>query len=141
MRRAVSKAEKQSQCLSFSILDALPRLKVGTHERLGCLQHRLLMLHDDRPTASTLPLTCAVVGLVQASVELLPPTMLAGEVRKCTLKLRNTGSVPLRGIRVVCSSPEVFLPMDDADVEGGTLESLAAGSFLLAAPTPASLTL
>ncbi|BDA40386.1 probable trafficking protein particle complex subunit 8 [Coccomyxa sp. Obi] len=87
--RAATKAEQQSQCLSFTILDALPRL--------------------------------------EASVDQLPPTMLAGEVRKCTLRLRNTGSVALRGIRVVSSSPDVYLPPDNADTSGSTLESLASG--------------
>ncbi|KAK9916791.1 hypothetical protein WJX75_007099 [Coccomyxa subellipsoidea] len=87
--RAATKAEMQSQCLSFTILDALPRL--------------------------------------EASVEQLPPTLLAREVRKCTLKLRNTGTRPLRGIRAVCSSPDVFLPPDNADANGSTLDSLSSG--------------
>lgn len=58
----------------------------------------------------------------------LPPTMLAGEVRKCTLRLRNTGNVALRGIRVVSSSPDVYLPPNNADVSASILESLASGA-------------
>ncbi len=61
-------------------------------------------------------------------MEQLPPTMLAGEVRKCTLTLRNTGKVPLRSIRAVCSSPDVYLPPDDADASGATVDSLAPGA-------------
>ncbi len=58
----------------------------------------------------------------------LPPTMLAGEVRKCILRLRNTGSVALHSIRVVSSSPDVYLPPDNADASGSALDSLASGA-------------
>ena len=68
----------------------------------------------------------------QAEVAGLPTALLAGEVRLVRLVLRNSGALPLRGVRAVCSTPDAWLPPDDADLaaSGSTLDCLAGAGDL-----------
>lgn len=60
-------------------------------------------------------------------MEGLPDCLLEGELRKCTLVLRNSGAAPLRGMRVVTSGPDVYLAPDNADLSEPSVESVIAG--------------
>ena len=71
---------------------------------------------------------CVVIcPCLQASVEGLPDCLLEGELRKCTLVLRNTGASALHGIRVVTSGPDVYLPPDNADLSSPSVDSVMPG--------------
>ncbi len=60
----------------------------------------------------------------------LPASLLAGELRMCRLVLRNAGAAPLRGVRCVCSSPDAWLPPDDADLAAGSTHASLSGQGL-----------
>jgi len=70
---------------------------------------------------------CKIRSGLQALVEGLPDCLLEGELRKCTLVLRNTGASPLRGIRVVTSGPDVYVAPDNADLSSPSVESVMPG--------------
>ena len=67
---------------------------------------------------------------LQAGLEGLPDCLLEGELRQCTLILRNTGASALRGIRVVTSGPDVYVPPDNADLSSPSLASVLPGEAL-----------
>ena len=66
----------------------------------------------------------------QACVEGLPDCLLEGELRRCTLVLRNSGASALRGIRVVTSGPGVHLAPGNAELASPSVESVLAGELL-----------
>ena len=63
-------------------------------------------------------------------MEGLPDCLLEGELRKCTLVLRNSGASALRGIRVVTGGPDVHLAPGNAELASPAVESVLAGTFL-----------
>ena len=83
---------------------------------------------------------CVVIcPCLQASVEGLPDCLLEGELRKCTLVLRNTGASALHGIRVVTSGPDVYLPPDNADLSSPSVDSVMPGKGPLLQMNPSIL--
>ena len=63
-------------------------------------------------------------------MEGLPDCLLEGELRRCTLVLRNTGASALRGIRVVTSGPSVHVAPGNAELASAPVESVLAGEFM-----------
>jgi len=70
---------------------------------------------------------CKSCSALKALVEGLPDCLLEGELRKCTLVLRNIGASPLHRIRVVTSGPDVYVAPDDADLSSPSVESIMPG--------------
>ena len=68
--------------------------------------------------------------VAQARVEGLPDCLLEGELRRCTLVLRNTGASALRGIRAVTSGPGVHLAPGNAELASASADSILAGELL-----------
>ena len=66
----------------------------------------------------------------QARVEDLPDCLMEGELRRCTLVLRNTGASALRGIRAVTSGPGVHLAPSNAELASTSVESVLTGELL-----------
>lgn len=48
---------------------------------------------------------------LELSLETLPPTLLVGQVTKCTLKLKNAGAMTLHALRCAIDTPSVFLEL------------------------------
>jgi hypothetical protein len=56
---------------------------------------------------------------LEVSAEGLPATLLEGQVARCTLVLRNAGSMTLHGLAVAAGSAEVFVGGGDGAANGG----------------------
>ena len=63
-------------------------------------------------------------------MEGLPDCLLEGELRRCTLVLRNTGASALRGIRAVTSGPCVHLAPGNTEPASAPVESILTGELL-----------
>ena len=51
-----------------------------------------------------------------------PPQMLAGELHRCTLDMRNAGTLPLQGIKLLISHPDVHCPASNAELQADNAE-------------------
>ena len=48
--------------------------------------------------------------------------MLAGELHRCTLDMRNAGTLPLQGIKLLISHPDVHCPASNAELQADNAE-------------------
>ena len=48
--------------------------------------------------------------------------MLAGELHCCTLDMRNAGTLPLQGIKLLISHPDVHCPASNAELQADNAE-------------------
>ena len=90
----------------------------------GPVEHWRQLL-GTRAVAGTLSLMAA-----QARVEGLPDCFLEGELRRCTLVLRNSGASALRGIRAVTSGPGVHLAPGNAELDSPSVDAVLTGELL-----------
>lgn len=65
------------------------------------------MVKGAQPQGLTLTVIPAMPRL-DAELLGLPPVMLAGELRRCTVRLTNSGSGALVNLRLAVASPDVF---------------------------------
>ena len=61
---------------------------------------------------------------LEASVEGLEGTLLAGQVVRATLRLRNTGAMTLKGLRMAASGGDVYLG-GSGTADGGAADGLS----------------